>query len=611
MRVITQPNPLLNLSPLSKELKFEINNKKLPLLDSTASLSFVTTDGTVYVVETEQDIQKIAEEHLSGDWKIFTINQSQDEETSLIPVNQNNLSLTQKDVIIDILKIALPITGVIGITVTTNYVTSIFLGNYNLQLLASMTIIEALESPLSNIFQYTLYPTAPLIGRYKKDSPKTVGKIMQQGYLIGLSSSIPSLLIRYFSKPILLALKQNPLLVGHAQAYFHASMWGFPATILVTADEQLLLASDKKLLYVIMSFSDLAVTLGLGYVLMYGKLGFPEMGIASLGYASAARSWLAFIIYKLYFILHKDFKPYKLFNLSLHNFFSELSTYLKIALPVTLQITSKSSFMFIVNMMIGSRYGLSSLVALQVVTRYVPIASLPVQALALATSIQVGTKLGLRNYSSISRYGNTGVLLGLCHVSLLLAICASMPTILASPFLNVDDPNNVKTIELLRPFFIILLVGQMLEAIDTTSVAALRGLMDTALPMLIGIISTWLVAFPLIYVMVNHFGASATMTAMISGLALSSIIDWGLWHIQSSQTVLEESFNPETTEVTKEDDSNLSRCIRFFNPQGYQTVSKIESRVQEVDDDEVVQLDEREELEISEEENKRCECTLF
>ncbi|MBA2711510.1 MAG: hypothetical protein H0U57_13080 [Tatlockia sp.] len=614
------------LRKISNEIEMEILIKKLPLLAPEESLSFEATNGNLYIIETDEDITEIQSSiekgAFAGEWKILLDGPSYNEGTSLLQPPEPDLPQTQKDITINILKIALPITGVVAITVATNYVTSIFLGNYNTQLLASMAIIEALESPLSQICQFTLYPISPLIGHYKDTSPETVGKIMQQGYLVSMVASVPSLLIRYFSKSILLALKQPSSLVGHAEAYFLASMWGFPATILVSADEQLLLASDKKLLYVIMSLADLTVTLGLGYILMYGKLGFPELGMASLGYASAARSWLSFAVYKLYFIANQDFKNYKLFNLSVKNTVFELSNFLKISLPVSFQILSKSSFLFTSNMLLGSRYGVSTLVAIQVVSRYLSFANLPVQALALATSIQVGINLGQGNLVYISRYGNTGVLLGLCHTGLLFAISASLPKLLAKPFIDVNDPKNSATVDLLPPFFMVLMGAQMLEAIDTISVGALRGLTDTAAPMLIGIISTWGFAFPLVFVMVNNYGAVATLSSMMSGLALSHALDWGRWYIQSSTEELEQSIESESSESTEPGNSVISNCIRFFKPKRYNIISQVkkihDADTLTVSNDEFVHLNEQEpmdlnqdELEISDEEFRRCRCTLF
>jgi MATE family multidrug resistance protein len=571
-----------------------INNEtNLALVDPGIFL-FKAMNGTLYKMDFEGDL--ITQE--------FSFNELS---------NQTDLPISLKDASWNILVLALPITGTMFITITTGYITGIFLANISTELFASMAIIDALETLLTMSCQSTLNPISPLVGRYSKTSPEIVGKILQQGYLISLIESVPSLLLRYFSKPILLALALPPPLIMHAEGYFRASMWGLPAAILVYADEQLLLASNKKKLYVIMSLTDLVVTLGVGYVLINGKFGFSPLGAASLGYASAIRSWVSFISYKIYFLANEDFKSYGLFNISLKNIFSELSVFLRIALPVTLQVSSKMGYMFAVTMMMGS-FGTPTLASLQIVTRYIVIAIQPLHALGMATSIQIGIAFGQNKLQSIRRYGNVGIGMGLMHTGLLFAITATIPNLLARPFIDINDHNNDQIIEMLRPFFMILMGGQILEALETISAGALRGLMDTAAPMVIGMGSNWLISFPLVFIMLKNYSVLPTLGCSMAGLAVSSGLDLWRWHSQSAQNELEQSINHANENPEPNKPSSLLACLSFFKkPNGYSTVvtgrqirnslsDSSELRVEEVEDDT---------LNLSDDQTSRCGCTLF
>ncbi|MBA2710968.1 MAG: hypothetical protein H0U57_10285 [Tatlockia sp.] len=609
MRLIANPQSITNLQNLDDAQKTSIKNKQIPILNFGELLVLETSEGTLYEIETDQDIVdfEATKSEIHGSWKILC-NQFLAEDTSLVP-ESTDLTITRTKAIVDILKLAAPITGTLGIYFATNFVTGIFLAEISTELLASMAIIDSLETPLTTICQSTLNAISPLIGRYKKISPTTVGKIMQQGYLLGLAESIPSILIRYYSRSLLLALGQSPRLALHAEAYFRASLWGLPVSVLVSADEQLLLAQNKKLLYLVMSMADLVVTLGLAYIFLHGELGFPAIGVASLGYTYAIRAWLSFCAYKLYFILNKEFAPYRLFNLSLQNVFSELTVFLRISLPIMLQTISKMGFMFTGTMLVG-KFGISTLVSLQIVSRYASISILPVQAIALSTSILIGIAYGKKKFHSIERYGNIGILMGLLHTSVLFGICAAIPTLLAKPFLDVTNPDKSEIVALLRPFFMVLMGGQILESIDTISVGALRGLIDTALPMIIGIMTTWLVSFPLIYFVAKDDGALSVFAYPMIGTAVSLGLNMGRWYSQKDQPQIQDS---EVHSIENTISTPLVSCIGFFKkPTGYANVPIIEEVVEE--DEEFSSKQEAEnQLDYSEDEDetRRCKCTLF
>src|SRR4029078_402120 len=62
------------------------------------------------------------------------------------------------------------------------------------------------------------------------------------------------------------------------------------------------------------SFLMAAVNMFLGYLLIFGNFGFPQMGIAGAGLASSVAECMAFIFLALYTMLKPNIREFRLFR---------------------------------------------------------------------------------------------------------------------------------------------------------------------------------------------------------------------------------------------------------------------------------------------------------
>lgn len=74
----------------------------------------------------------------------------------------------------------------------------------------------------------------------------------------------------------------------------------------------------------------------LGYLLVFGKHGFPEMGIAGAGLASAISEIVAFVVFLTYMIFDKELHKFQLWKIP-HFEFSWIKTINSISFTILLQ----------------------------------------------------------------------------------------------------------------------------------------------------------------------------------------------------------------------------------------------------------------------------------
>lgn len=78
------------------------------------------------------------------------------------------------------------------------------------------------------------------------------------------------------------------------------------------------------------------VNIILGYLLVFGKMGFPEMGIAGAGLASGISEITAFVIFVIYMIFDKEIRKFDLLKIP-HFEFAWIKTINSISFTILLQ----------------------------------------------------------------------------------------------------------------------------------------------------------------------------------------------------------------------------------------------------------------------------------
>jgi MATE family multidrug resistance protein len=181
----------------------------------------------------------------------------------------------------------------------------IFLGQYSTEALAAaMTVMGIFWTPMALLQQTAAYLTTFVAQYFGAKEPKMIGPAFWQSVYV---SVIGGLLFLFFI-PITSDFFQ---FVGHSESvqrleveYFVAICYSALPAALVAAASSFFsgLGNTQTVLWI--NFVGLVANVIFDYIMIFGKFGFPAMGVAGAGYATALANWCS-VFFALYLVFQK------------------------------------------------------------------------------------------------------------------------------------------------------------------------------------------------------------------------------------------------------------------------------------------------------------------
>lgn len=257
----------------------------------------------------------------------------------------------------------------------------------------------------------------------------------------------------------------------------------------------------------------------LNYLLIYGKFGFPEMGLNGAGWATLVSRVLMALGLCFFVMRYDQFKVYRAaFNLRKikSNFFKPM---LKLGVPSGIQFVFEVGAFTMASIMMGW-LGTNSLAAHQIAISLVSLSYMMASGISAASTVRVGNQIGKKDGLNLKRVGNTSFLMALVF----MACCAILFIGLSSffPTLYVSDPEVIKiatTLIIIAGFF------QLSDGVQVVGLGSLRGMSDVKVPTIITLVAYWGIAIPVSYLLgfMLDLGPSGIWYGLLIGLTVAGI----------------------------------------------------------------------------------------
>ncbi len=264
------------------------------------------------------------------------------------------------------------------------------------------------------------------------------------------------------------------------------------------------------------------INIGLNYVLIFGKFGFPEMGVNGAALATLI-SRVVIGIGMAFFVLYASrfadvMKIFEWGQIQI-NTGKQL---LKIGIPAGLQFLFEAGAFGTAAVMIGW-IGAEPLAAHQIALSMAGITYMAASGISAAATIRVGNQLGKNDFPTLRVAGNTCFVM----VIIFMTICGMIFIIFNEylPSLYIDDQ---AVIDYAASLLVIAAFFQISDGVQVVGLGALRGLADVKIPTLYSLFAYWVMALPIGYFLgiQLEMGADGVWMGLSLGLSISAVMQF-------------------------------------------------------------------------------------
>lgn len=239
------------------------------------------------------------------------------------------------------------------------------------------------------------------------------------------------------------------------------------------------------------------------WVLIYGKLGFPELGLLGAGISTLASRIIMLIVFLLYILKSARLRQYSAAFRNAVISGSGIRKLFDLGYPLALQTGMETSTFSISAVMVGW-ISATALAAHQVTLTISQICFMLMMGLSTAVSILVSNAYGRKDFASVRQYASKGYFMTL-GVSV---IFCSLIYIFRYEIIGVfTDSPEVTAISLSLVF--VLFSYQFGDGLQLCFCNALRGIQDVKPIMLMAFISYYIIAIPAAYLLGFKAGLGA------------------------------------------------------------------------------------------------------
>lgn len=412
---------------------------------------------------------------------------------SRLNFEENNKMMWQA--ITRLLSMGIPMASARFLQTATVFVIMVVLAQMGHEVLAASLLIGFIRIVAMLIFMSPLFALGSIVGRQVGEKNfSVIPAIFQQTLILALLLSIPPMLILFFIQPILVLFHQPAHLIPIVGQYYYFAAFQLPLVLIGTVCAQILAGLKKQHILMLMSVVSFLICSFLVIGFGLGDFGFPKMGVLGVGLASLLSSCLYCLV--MLFLLIKYVKPFGPLCRWYLKGMQWFKLALKVGLPILVQVGSQMLSLQLVIFMIGW-LGLIAMAASQVSNQYMLFAIVPIFGLAEASAITVGHAYGEKSFKQIHRLGMAGVFLALGFTVLIGIVFAIFHKPLASLFIHFGSAHSAEIYQLMLWLLAIRVISMLFDGTADMLCGALRGLYDTKFPMLVGVVTNWILMIPL------------------------------------------------------------------------------------------------------------------
>ena len=407
---------------------------------------------------------------------------------------------------------------------------TIMLGWYDVTALAASTIATTLFFVIFIVGAGFAQAVTPMVAAAAEAGDEVqVRRVTRMGLwlsiIYGLAVTVPF----FWAEDILLAIGQDAEVAALAHIYLQIVIWQMIPALMVMTLKSFLAALEHTAVILWATIGTALMNAVLNYALIFGNLGAPEMGIrgaaiASLSVTAVTVLWLAVYILR-------RLPQFELFKNFWRSDAEIMGRVFRLGWPIGLTSLAEGGLFSASAVMMGwigpialAAHGIAILLASMTFMVHI--------GFSQAATVRAGRALGRGDGPLLRRGGITAIGLSAVFAVATSTVFVLFPDVLVSLFIDPEEPARATLLQVGASLVMVAALFQVVDAAQVMALGLLRGVQDTAVPMVMATVSYWGVGMPASYALGFWFGLGAVglWLGLVIGLTLASVLlMWRFW----------------------------------------------------------------------------------
>lgn len=349
---------------------------------------------------------------------------------------------------------------------------------------------------------------------------------------VALALALPVMGMLWYITAALGAWGLHPAVLALTTPYLSVVTWSVPPLLFYAAFRRYLQGIGVVRPVMIALVLANVMNVFANWVLIFGHLGAPAMGVRGAAWATVASRLMMVGVLAAVIVYREHGRAPGLFHTPLRAEWPRIRRMTALGFPAAMQVTLEVG-VFAAATALAGRLAPAAIAAHQIAMHIVGFTYMVPLGVASAGAVRVGHAVGRQDHSGVRRAGWTALLFGVGFMACAAVALITIPRVLIGAFSSDDG-----VLALGASLLLVGAVFQLFDGLQGVATGVLRGLGDTRSPMLWNLGAHWFVGLPLGYVLtfVLGFGVIGLWWGLSTGLIICGVALLIVWmgHLRKS-----------------------------------------------------------------------------
>ena len=346
------------------------------------------------------------------------------------------------------------------------------------------------------------------------------------GVALALLLTTPLMLICWGVYVAIPALDFHPEVRPLLESYYGAVIWSSPLLLLYAAFRRYLQGMHlvQPVMFALVSAN--VVNACANWVLIYGKSGFPALGVTGAAIATIIARFYMVAVLLGAIVIYDNWRTSDVPVLASHLRRAWFKRLLALGFPAASTVALEVG-VFASSTAFAGMLDPISAASHQIALNIAALAFMVPLGLASAGAVRVGHAVGAGDPPRAAAAGWTAILLGIIVMVLSAAAFLLIPRVLIGVFTRDEA-----VLALGSTLLLVAAVFQLFDGLQGVATGVLRGVADTRTPMITNLLAHWMFGLPVGYTLcfVLGVGVIGLWVGLSTGLVIAGVVLVYMWH---------------------------------------------------------------------------------